>query len=103
MCKTDSSSLYSAIFDNDNFTPLTVETEDQYHAVVELFPYEDISLSRAEFPKSFPFSGFVHQIYQQVSYLLMCMLHDKGVGKILTKLPNLILMITQWLQLNAQN
>ena len=62
----DQLSLPSVIFENDNFTPLTVDTEDQYHGIVELFPYEDISLSRAEFPKSFPFSGFVLQIYKQV-------------------------------------
>jgi len=62
---------YSALFDNDDFTPLTVETEDRYQGVVEVFPYEDITLSRKEFPKSFPFSGFVLQIYQQVSQAII--------------------------------
>ena len=54
------------IFDNDDFTPLSVETEERYQGVVEVFPYKDISLSKAGFPKSFPFSSFVLQIYQQV-------------------------------------
>lgn len=93
---------FSVIFENDNFTPLTVDTEDQYHGIVELFPYEDISLSRAEFPKSFPFSGFVLQIYKQIkTFIEMCKhyterlnLSQTAIGECVRKTVNLMLTKT---------
>ena len=58
--------LCSQIFTNDNYTPVVAETEEQYQGVLELFPYNDVELVASPFPKCFPFSGMVGQVYCQL-------------------------------------
>ena len=44
-----------------------VQTDDQYHGVLEVFPYQqDLELASAPFPKCFPFSGMVPQVFKQL-------------------------------------
>jgi hypothetical protein len=54
------------IFTNDNYTPIVAETEEQYQGVMELFPYRNVELAAAPFPKQLPFSGMVGQVYCQL-------------------------------------
>ena len=42
------------------------ETEEQYEGVQELFPYHNVELAASPFPKHFPFSGMVGQVYCQL-------------------------------------
>lgn len=57
---------FTQIFTNDNYTPVVAETEEQYQGVLELFPYNDVELVASPFPKCFPFSGMVGQVYCQL-------------------------------------
>ena len=54
------------IFTNDNYTPIMAETKEQYHGVLELFPYRNVEFHSLPFPKYFPFSGMVSQVYCQL-------------------------------------
>ena len=51
-------------FSHDNYTQMTVETEDQYQGVLDVFPYRNYELEKAVFPKVFPFSACVPQVYK---------------------------------------
>ena len=42
---------------------MMVETDDRYQGVLDVFPYHNVELERAAFPKQFPFSASVPQIY----------------------------------------
>ena len=48
----------------DNYTPLTVDTEEKYQGVLDVFPYRNVDLEREPFPKQFPFSSSVHVVYK---------------------------------------
>lgn len=56
----------SELFISDDYTPITVKTDEQFKGVLEIFPYEDPKLAAAPYPKSFPFSSMVYQIFYQL-------------------------------------
>lgn len=62
---------FTNIFDSDDFCPLEVLTDERYQGVMETFPYHNKQLATAEFPKRFPFSSMVHQIYEQLKQFVM--------------------------------
>lgn len=64
---------YRQIFDSDDYNPIQVCTDDQYHGVLEVFPYQNLHLAHAPFPKNFPFSGMVPQVFRQLKlFVLNC-------------------------------
>ena len=61
------------IFDSDNYHPVQVNTPDEYQKTLEAIPYESSSLEEAPFPKYFPFSNMVVQVYTEVkNFILGC-------------------------------
>ena len=70
------------MFQHDNYTPMIVETDDQYQGVLDVFPYRDLDLEKAPFPKQFPFSSFVPQIYTLLKNFINSMIdygHDLNI------------------------
>lgn len=49
----------------DNYSPLFVNTLQEYSDMVQQFPYED-NTPIDKFPKRYPFSGFVTSVYSEV-------------------------------------
>ncbi len=65
--------LHRQTFDSDNYSPVEVSTDEQYHGVLDVFPYQDLELAAAPYPKTFPFSGMVQQVYQQLQlFIISC-------------------------------
>uniref|UniRef100_A0A665X9T1 Exocyst complex component n=1 Tax=Echeneis naucrates TaxID=173247 RepID=A0A665X9T1_ECHNA len=59
-------SFHREIFELDNYSPIPVETEDEYKLVVSRFPFHDAEIEKQDFPKKLPMSQSVPQIYTQV-------------------------------------
>ncbi|TRY55569.1 hypothetical protein DNTS_023162 [Danionella cerebrum] len=58
--------VFRDIFEQDNYSPIPVENEEEYKAVVSRFPFHDAEIEKQEFPKKLPMSQSVPQIYSQV-------------------------------------
>lgn len=54
------------ILDNCDFLPLETNTAEEYESVLERFPFHSEQLEQQPFPKRFPFSKMVPEVYQQV-------------------------------------
>uniref|UniRef100_A0A3Q2DZN4 Exocyst complex component n=1 Tax=Cyprinodon variegatus TaxID=28743 RepID=A0A3Q2DZN4_CYPVA len=54
------------IFESDNYSPIPVETEEEYKLVTSRFPFHDPEIEKQDFPKKLPMSQSVPQIYTQV-------------------------------------
>ena len=66
--------VFDTIFQEDNYTPITVTSEEEYQEVSTVYPFKDDALEQAPFPKSFPFSQFVPKVYCQVKeYIYACL------------------------------
>uniref|UniRef100_A0A8C8A314 Exocyst complex component n=1 Tax=Oryzias sinensis TaxID=183150 RepID=A0A8C8A314_9TELE len=58
--------VFREIFETDNYSPIPVETEEEYKVVVSRFPFHDAEIEKQSFPKKLPMSQSVPQIYSQV-------------------------------------
>ncbi|XP_072522811.1 exocyst complex component 6 isoform X2 [Salminus brasiliensis] len=58
--------VFREIFEQDNYSPIPVETEEEYKSVVSRFPFHDAEIEKQPFPKKLPMSQSVPQIYIQV-------------------------------------
>uniref|UniRef100_A0A1A7YJC9 Exocyst complex component n=1 Tax=Iconisemion striatum TaxID=60296 RepID=A0A1A7YJC9_9TELE len=58
--------VFREIFESDNYSPIPVETEEEYKLVVSRFPFYDAEIEKQGFPKKLPMSQSVPQIYTQV-------------------------------------
>ncbi|KAJ8013654.1 hypothetical protein DPEC_G00032050 [Dallia pectoralis] len=58
--------VFREIFDLDNYSPVPVETEEDYRSVISRFPFHDAEIEKQDFPKKLPMSQSVPQIYIQV-------------------------------------
>lgn len=66
--------VFNSIFDEDNYTPIGVDDDAEYAAVVNSFPYVDALLEQSPFPRRFPFSRFVPRVYKEVKeYTYACL------------------------------
>lgn len=62
------------ILDRSNFLPLETLTQEEYDAVVEKFPFHSDQLEAQDFPKKFPFSQMVPEVYHQAKeFMYACM------------------------------
>ncbi|XP_048745103.1 exocyst complex component 6B isoform X3 [Ostrea edulis] len=104
--------IFNEIFSEDNYTPIFVESEEEYTAIVTQFPFQDEELEQGEvqyvyrsketFPKRFPFSLFVPNIYTQVkAYINACLkfsadlhLSHTEIDDMIRKSTNLLLTRT---------
>jgi hypothetical protein len=58
---------------SDDYTPLTVDSEQRFQGIIEIFPFKDLNVQRAPYPKKLPFSSMVFQIFKQIkSYVVDC-------------------------------
>ncbi|XP_063749076.1 exocyst complex component 6 isoform X2 [Eleginops maclovinus] len=62
--------VFREIFESDNYSPIPVETEEEYKLVVSRFPFHDAEIEKQDFPKKLPMSQSVPQIYTQVKELI---------------------------------
>ncbi|KAJ4940289.1 hypothetical protein JOQ06_026598, partial [Pogonophryne albipinna] len=63
--------VFREIFELDNYSPIPVETEEEYILVVSRFPFHDAEIEKQQdFPKKLPMSQSVPQIYTQVKELI---------------------------------
>uniref|UniRef100_A0A8C1U2V2 Exocyst complex component n=1 Tax=Cyprinus carpio TaxID=7962 RepID=A0A8C1U2V2_CYPCA len=58
--------VFRDIFEQDNYSPIPVENEEEYKSVVSRFPFHDAEIEKQQFPKKLPMSQSVPQIYAQV-------------------------------------
>nr|XP_023686653.1 exocyst complex component 6 isoform X6 [Paramormyrops kingsleyae] len=58
--------VFRDIFEQDNYSPIPVENEEEYKSVVCRFPFQDAEFEKQPFPKKLPMSQSVPQIYTQV-------------------------------------
>ncbi|KAL4640122.1 exocyst complex component 6 isoform X4 [Arapaima gigas] len=58
--------VFRDIFEQDNYSPIPVENEEEYRSVVSRFPFHDTEIEKQPFPKKLPMSQSVPQIYTQV-------------------------------------
>uniref|UniRef100_A0A3Q2CNG6 Exocyst complex component n=1 Tax=Cyprinodon variegatus TaxID=28743 RepID=A0A3Q2CNG6_CYPVA len=58
--------VFREIFESDNYSPIPVETEEEYKLVTSRFPFHDPEIEKQDFPKKLPMSQSVPQIYTQV-------------------------------------
>ncbi|XP_014869691.1 PREDICTED: exocyst complex component 6 isoform X3 [Poecilia mexicana] len=58
--------VFREIFESDNYSPIPVETEEEYKLVTSRFPFHDPEIEKQDFPKKLPMSQSVPQIYIQV-------------------------------------
>ncbi|KAK3094794.1 hypothetical protein FSP39_006322 [Pinctada imbricata] len=94
--------IFNEIFKEDNYTPIYVESQQEYTCIITQFPFQDEELEREHFPKRFPFSEFVPNIYNQVkAYINACLkfsadlhLSHTEIDDMIRKSTNLLLTRT---------
>ncbi|CAJ0608267.1 unnamed protein product [Cylicocyclus nassatus] len=60
--------------EKDNYTPIVVENEEQFKAVIKEFPFCKRSMEQEPFPRKFPYSRFVVSAYSKAKlYLQGCL------------------------------
>lgn len=58
--------IFRDIFEEDNYSPIPIGSEEEYKMVISKFPFQDPDLEKQSFPKKFPMSQSVPLIYIQV-------------------------------------
>ncbi|XP_027263253.1 exocyst complex component 6 isoform X1 [Cricetulus griseus] len=58
--------IFRDIFEEDNYSPIPIGSEEEYKVVISKFPFQDPDLEKQSFPKKFPMSQSVPLIYIQV-------------------------------------
>ncbi|XP_066277850.1 exocyst complex component 6B-like isoform X2 [Branchiostoma lanceolatum] len=58
--------IFREILESDTCAPLYVTDKEEYSEIIRSFPYQDEALEKEDFPKRFPFSGSVPQVYKQI-------------------------------------
>ncbi|XP_040848388.1 exocyst complex component 6 isoform X5 [Ochotona curzoniae] len=58
--------VFRDIFEEDNYSPIPIVSEEEYKIVISKFPFQDPDLEKQSFPKKLPMSQSVPQIYIQV-------------------------------------
>ncbi|XP_018403638.1 PREDICTED: exocyst complex component 6 [Cyphomyrmex costatus] len=83
--------VFRDILDEDSFLPIQVTTQAEYDEVLNLFPYHDDELQKAEFPKKFPFSDMVPKVYQQVKeFIYACLKFSENLNFTQTEIDEMI-------------
>ncbi|XP_032682177.1 exocyst complex component 6 isoform X2 [Odontomachus brunneus] len=90
--------VFRDILDEDSFLPIQVTMQAEYDDVLNLFPYHDEELQRAEFPKKFPFSDMVPKVYQQVKeFIYACLKFSEDLNFTQTEIDEMICKSTNLL------
>ncbi|XP_043912624.1 exocyst complex component 6 isoform X2 [Protopterus annectens] len=94
--------VFRDIFEADNYSPIPVSNEEEYKMVISRFPFQDAELEKQTFPKKFPMSQSVPQIYMQVKEFIYASLKfseslhrsSTEIDDMLRKATNLLLSRT---------
>ncbi|CAL7934414.1 exocyst complex component Sec15 isoform X1 [Xylocopa sonorina] len=90
--------VFRDILDEDSFLPIQVTTQEEYDNILDLFPYHDEELQKAEFPKKFPFSDMVPKVYQQVKeFIYACLKFSEDLNFTQTEIDEMICKSTNLL------
>lgn len=57
--------VFRAIFESDNYSPIPAANEEEYRMIISRFPFHDTELEKQPFPKRFPVSMSVPEIYKE--------------------------------------
>jgi len=87
------------ILDKCDFLPLEATSQEEYDSVLDRFPFHSDQLEQQPFPKVFPFSRMVPEVYQQaMEFMYACMkfseeltLSPNEVATMVRKAANLLL------------
>ncbi|XP_065080727.1 exocyst complex component 6 [Ochlerotatus camptorhynchus] len=87
------------ILDKSDFLPLEAVSQEEYDAVLERFPFHSEQLEAQSFPKKFPFSRMVPEVYHQaMEFMYACMkfseeltLSPNEIAAMVRKAANLLL------------
>ncbi|KAK3587474.1 hypothetical protein CHS0354_003611 [Potamilus streckersoni] len=83
--------VFNEIFANDNYTPIYMESEDEYIGIITQFPFLDEELRQAPYPKRFPFSEMVPNVYNQVKeYINGCLKFSADLHLSYTEIDDMI-------------
>uniref|UniRef100_A0A5F9CQL6 Exocyst complex component n=1 Tax=Oryctolagus cuniculus TaxID=9986 RepID=A0A5F9CQL6_RABIT len=58
--------VFRDIFEEDNYSPIPIVSEEEYKIIISKFPFQDPDLEKQSFPKKLPMSQSVPHIYIQV-------------------------------------
>lgn len=91
--------VFRDILDKEQFQPMIVENQEEYESIIERFPFHSEQLENAAFPKKFPFSRMVPEVYHQAKeFMYACMkfaeeltLSPNEVAAMVRKAANLLL------------
>ncbi|XP_013199959.2 exocyst complex component 6 [Amyelois transitella] len=73
--------VFRDILDNASFLPIEVSNQEQYDGVMDIFPYDGEELETKPFPRKFPFSSIVPDVYVQVKEFIYAWLkYSVGLG-----------------------
>lgn len=92
-------SEFRVILDKCDYLPLMVNTQEIYDSVLERFPFHSDQLENQIFPKKFPFSQMVPEVYHQAKeFMYACMkfseeltLSPNEIAEMVRKAANLLL------------
>ncbi|XP_032079992.1 exocyst complex component 6B isoform X2 [Thamnophis elegans] len=93
---------FRSILDSDTYSPVSVADQEEYEKLVGQFPFHDAELEKQPFPRKFPFSELVPQIYNQIKeFIYACLkfsedlhLSSTEVDDMIRKSTNLLLTRT---------
>ncbi|XP_065200611.1 exocyst complex component 6 [Planococcus citri] len=66
--------VFMRILEEGRFLPIQVSNPGEYEDIVEMFPFKNNVLEKAEFPKKFPFSAMVPNVYHEVKEFIYAVL-----------------------------
>ncbi|XP_051968996.1 exocyst complex component 6-like isoform X2 [Xyrauchen texanus] len=101
--------VFREIFEQDNYSPIPVDTEEEYKAVVSRFPFHDAEIEKQQFPKKLPMSQSVPQIYTQVKEFIYASLKfSESLHRSSTEIDDMLrkstnLLLTRTLNCCLQN
>ncbi|XP_061912368.1 exocyst complex component 6 isoform X4 [Entelurus aequoreus] len=101
--------VFREIFELDNYSPIPVETEEEYKLVVSRFPFHDAEVEKQDFPKKLPMSQSVPQIYMQVKEFIYASLKfSESLHRSSTEIDDMLrkstnLLLTRTLSCCLQN
>ncbi|XP_070540894.1 exocyst complex component 6B-like isoform X2 [Ptychodera flava] len=83
--------VFRDIFDEDNYTSMYVETDEEYCRVTDQFPYHDGELEKQSYPKRLPFSEFVPRTYHQIKeFIYACLKFSEDLNLSHTEVDDMV-------------
>uniref|UniRef100_A0A8C4QNA3 Exocyst complex component n=1 Tax=Eptatretus burgeri TaxID=7764 RepID=A0A8C4QNA3_EPTBU len=83
--------VFRQLFDDDNYTPILVNSQEEFQNVTNQFPLVDVALEEESFPKKIPFSQFVPSIFAQVkAFTQACLKFSEDLHLSSTEIDDMI-------------